>query len=149
MKVALVMEQDLAAVGVKLHLNKIQGQAIYIGQKRHTIPMEFWDWVPNFNDPKDTLDFLVNGERLTDDGNINTAFYSSPEVNRLFHEGAAEVDPAKRLQVYQKIEQHVLEDAPYLFLVHMNVYELHQPWLKGVKARGIWPRRLDNAWIDR
>jgi ABC-type transport system substrate-binding protein len=70
-------------------------------------------------------------------------------VNRLFHLGSAESDPAKRLRVYQRIEKEVFGDAPYLFLVQVDSDELHQPWLKGVKPRAIWPSRLENAWIDR
>jgi ABC-type transport system substrate-binding protein len=149
MKAALAVQQDLAAVGVKVELRKVQGPSSYVVQRRKTVPMAFGNWVPNFSDPKDTLDFLVNGDRITEDNCINTAFYSNAEVNQLFHQGAAEPDPAKRLQIYQRIEEHVFDDAPYLFLVLLNGDELHQPWLKGIKPRALWPRRLENAWIDR
>jgi len=149
MKAALVVQRDLAAVGVKVEFKKIQGQALYIGQKRKTVSMEVWDWSPNFSDPEDTLNVLVNGERITDDGCNNTAFYSSDKVNRLFHMGSAEFDPSKRLRIYQRIEEQVFDDAPYLFLIQVDSDELHQPWLKGVKPRAIWPSRLENAWIDR
>jgi ABC-type transport system substrate-binding protein len=149
MKAALVVERDLAAVGVKVELKKVQGQAVYIGQKRKTVPMEVWDWSPNFSDPADTLNTLVNGERIADDGCINTAFYSSEKVNRLFHLGTEEFDSAKRLRIYERIEEQVFDDAPYLFLIQVDSDELHQPWLKGVRPRAIWPSRLENAWIER
>jgi ABC-type transport system substrate-binding protein len=149
MKAALIVQRDLAAVGVTMELKKVQGQAFYMGQKRKTVPMEIWDWAPNFADPEDALNALVNGERITDDNCMDTAFYSSDKVNQLFHLGAAEFDPAKRLRFYQRIEEQVFDDAPYLFLIQLDLDELHQPWLKGVKPRAIWPRRLENAWIDR
>jgi ABC-type transport system substrate-binding protein len=149
MKAALIVQRDLAAVGIKMELKKVQGQALYVGQKRKTVPMEVWDWAPNFNDPEDSLNSLVNGERITDESCLDTAFYSSDKVNRLFHRGSAEFDPAKRLRIYQRIEEQVFDDAPYVFLIQVDTDELHQPWLKGVKPRAIWPARLENAWIDR
>ena len=105
MKAALVVQSDLAAVGINADLKKVQGAANFIGQKRKTVPMEMWDWSPNFTDPEDTLNSLVNGERISGDNCIDTAFYSSDKVNRLFHQGTAESDPAKRLRIYGRIRR--------------------------------------------
>jgi len=147
---ALRVQQDLAAVGVTLELKIVSYQALLDeGQRRGHVAMSIWDWLADFNDPKDTLDFLVNGERITDDGCLNVAFYSNPRVNELFHRAAPELDRGKRLQLYQELERIVADDAPWIFLFQKNDYALRQVWLKGFTIRSHWPQRLENVWLDK
>lgn len=44
----------------------------------------------------------------------NTMQYSNPEVDRLLAEGANELDPAKRVPIYQRLEQVMRDDLPFL-----------------------------------
>ena len=149
-QIALAVNQDLAAVGVTVQLNVVSVQALNDGgQRRKHVPMALWDWVANFNDPKDTLDFLVNGERIVDEGCLNCAFYSNSIVNELFHQAAPELDAGNRLRLYQKLERIVVDDAPWIFLYNADSYTLHQESLKGYKIRSVWPPRLENVWLDK
>jgi ABC-type transport system substrate-binding protein len=148
-KIAVVVEHDLRKLGVKLDVQLVNTSVLLNqGQTRKRVPMAVWDWIANFNDPKDTLDLLVNGDRITEEGCLNVAFYSNPQVNELFRQAAREMDAAKRLQLYREIERLVVEDAPWIFLCNMNRYQLRQPWLKGFKMRAVWPQRLENVWLD-
>jgi peptide/nickel transport system substrate-binding protein len=144
------VQQDLAAVGVTVQLNPVGSQALQdAGGRRKNVPMAVWTWLANFNDPKDTLDFTVNGERIVDKGCYNFAFYSNPRVNELFHQAAPELDVGKRLRLYQELEGIVVDDAPWIFLFNVDNYNFRQESLKGYKMRSIWPDRLENTWLDR
>jgi len=44
----------------------------------------------------------------------NTMQYANPEVDDLLAQGASELDRAKRLPIYQKLEQVIREDLPFL-----------------------------------
>jgi ABC-type transport system substrate-binding protein len=102
------------------------------------------------DEPKETLDFLLNGDNITDQWSANTAFYSEPEVQRMFRTAAAETDEARRLALYQQIEQRIVDDAPWIFICHGNLEMVRQPWLQGARILPSWPPvRLENAWIDR
>ena len=149
-QIALAVKQDLAAVGVTVQLNVVSATALLDGgQRRKRVPMALWDWLANFDDPKDTLDFLVNGERIVEEGCLNCAFYSNTNVNRLFREAAPKREPDERLRLYQQLERTVVEEAPWIFLFNLNRHTLHQESLKGYKIRSIWPERLENVWLEK
>ena len=61
-----------------------------------------------------------------------------------------ELDPARRLQLYHEIERLVVEDAPWIFLIHLNTETACQPWLKGYRVRRFFPAiHLENCWLER
>jgi len=100
------------------------------------------------------MNYAVNKEalvrELTEEGCLNNAFYSSPKVQQLWQAAATELDADRRRQLYQQIERLIVEDAPWIFLCQMNHPSISQPWLKGVRIRGLWPSaRLENCWIER
>jgi len=149
-QIALLVQQDLAAVGVTVQLHQVSGAALLDeAGRRKAVPMSIWSWGADFDDPKDTLDFLVNGERIVDDGCLNYAFYSNLRVNELFHQAAPELDSRKRLGLYQELERMVADDAPWIFLFNGDYYTLHQAWVKGYKMNSIWPDRLEEVWLDK
>jgi ABC-type transport system substrate-binding protein len=46
----------------------------------------------------------------------DTSHYKNPEVDALMKQAAAEVDTAKRTQMYHKIQAMILDDAPWVFV---------------------------------
>jgi peptide/nickel transport system substrate-binding protein len=46
----------------------------------------------------------------------NAAFYKNERLDRLFDEGAATADQARRAETYRQIQKLVMEDAPWLFV---------------------------------
>ncbi|MBS4224346.1 glutathione ABC transporter substrate-binding protein [Lederbergia citrea] len=58
----------------------------------------------------------------------NRSFYENPEVDKLLDEGRREADPAKREEIYKKVQEHLVEDAPMVF-IH------HQEYLTGVSNK--------------
>ena len=81
---------------------------------------------------------------------MNASFYANPRVQQLCKDAVADADAIRRLEIYRQIESQVVEDAPWIFLIQLNVETLCQPWLKGLKLSGFWPpARLDNCWIER
>ena len=151
MKVALFVQQNLMDVGVTVHLKEVgYSTLVEASGRRRTVPMGVYDWVTIFDDPKETLDTLLNGNNITEERCSNNAFYSNPRVDQLFRDAVAESDATRRLEIYREIEGLVVQDAPWIFLVQLNTEMIVQPWLKGFKPRGFWPTaRLENTWIER
>jgi peptide/nickel transport system substrate-binding protein len=46
----------------------------------------------------------------------DTSHYKNPEVDKLMQQAAAEVDHAKRIQMYAQIQKMILDDAPWIFV---------------------------------
>ncbi|MCW1927753.1 glutathione ABC transporter substrate-binding protein [Bhargavaea beijingensis] len=55
----------------------------------------------------------------------NKSFYGNPEVDKLLDAGRAETDEAKRKQIYNQLQQILIEEAPIAY-IH------HQEYLAGV-----------------
>lgn len=69
----------------------------------------------------------------------NRTFYENAEVDALLDEGRRESDPAKRIELYNKVQEHLIDDAPM-------VYIHHQEYLLGVSNK-IEGFEIDEAGI--
>lgn len=62
---------------------------------------------------------------------VNNSFYSNPEIDRLLDEGRSEIDPAKRADIYHRVQKILVEDSPLI-------------WLIDVQYVSVFNRRLHN-----
>lgn len=150
LRVVHAVQQQFQAAGVWVDIREVSYPALLESTgMRRTVPMCFWNWLTIFDDPKETLDSLLNGEKISDSGSMNNAFYSNPLVQKLFQAADLERDAARRMDIFRQIERQVVEDAPWVFLLQLDTELLAQPWLKGLEPRGFWPpARLEKCWIE-
>jgi ABC-type transport system substrate-binding protein len=64
-------------------------------------------------------------------------------------EAAFITDQNRRLGLYQAAEEIIVDEAPWVFLYHPNMYILRQAWLKGLKLNPVWPIRYEKMWIEK
>lgn len=65
----------------------------------------------------------------------NRTFYTNPEVDALLEEARKEIDETKRQELYDEVQEILVDDAPMMY-VH------HQAYLSGVS------NSVKNYWID-
>jgi ABC-type oligopeptide transport system substrate-binding subunit len=118
-------------------------------QRRKAAAVSYAAWSEDFPDPSNYLDALFNGETISDRDCQNLAFYNNPDVNALLKTAASSLNVKERLGLYQKAEALIVDDAPWVFLVCLKQYVLHQPWVKNTKPHVVWPFRFEKMWIDR
>lgn len=106
--ISLYVQQKLKAVGVEVELKNMDSTA----------------WVQKFVDMQATdFELALTGYIMgydpdsyrilfTSDGDSNYTHYNNPEVDKLFNEGAGEVDATKRGEDYKKIQELIADDAP-------------------------------------
>ncbi len=63
----------------------------------------------------------------------NSANYSNPEFDRLFEQALRLQASPERTALYEKMEDIVIEDAPWIFNFHRRFVYVRQPWLKNHK----------------
>jgi ABC-type transport system substrate-binding protein len=80
---------------------------------------------------------------------LNRAFYSNPKVDALLNDAATEQNRQKRLQMYQRIEQMVMNDAPWVPLVHTERYVVTQPWIKDYQLHPMWSARYEYVSVTK
>ena len=148
-KIALLVQNDLEQVGIQTELQIVSGPSYLDAiQRRKEVPFAILDWLPNFNDPKDTLKSLLSGEAIKEEGSLNMAFWSNAKVDELFREADLEMDPDRRLSLYHEIEVMIVDEAPWIFLLQSDSNFYTQPWLMGFTPRPVWPPRLEKTWIQ-
>ncbi len=68
-------------------------------------------WGADYPDPENFLDLLFHSES---EGNRTN--YSNPEVDAILEEARVEQDPARRFELYNQVEEMILDDAPWVLL---------------------------------
>jgi len=78
---------------------------------------------PAFGNPKfrQAVLYAINRQSISDNLYKGTAtpvscLYGNPELDKLLDQGVAEMDPAKRPEIYQQACKMMSEDLPWLFL---------------------------------
>ncbi|MFB3819640.1 MAG: ABC transporter substrate-binding protein [Candidatus Methylomirabilales bacterium] len=61
----------------------------------------------------------------------NASGYSVPEMDKMLDDARAESDSKKREELYHRIVDRTLEDAPKIYHVHVNYVRLHRKGLVG------------------
>jgi peptide/nickel transport system substrate-binding protein len=66
----------------------------------------------------------------------NNAQYANPEVDALLDKGARTFDPVSRRAIYQKVQEIVRRDLPFLPLYQINVVQGNKKGISGVVPNG-------------
>jgi oligopeptide transport system substrate-binding protein len=85
-----------------------------------------WGWCADYPDPENFADVLFHSGSPQ-----NLGGYSNPELDKLLESARVERDVTKRIQMYQRAERMIVDDAPVLFTVHSLSYELAKPYVHG------------------
>jgi len=73
-------------------------------------------WVSDNGDPDNFLFPLFHSRSFGRPG--NTSFYRSREVDEMIEQARSERSRKRRRQMYQEVEEMIVEDAPWIFISH-------------------------------
>ncbi len=148
-RIAEVIEQNLADVGVTVKLNAVNYNVFLpAAGMRKKLAFSFSGWYQDYPDPSDFLDVLFSSSVITDTECNNMAFYSSEKADQLMDAGDKETDPERRMRDYEEAEQVIVDDAPVVPLVDSVEIWMRQPWLKGFKLHPVWLVRYEELSIS-
>lgn len=100
-------------------------------------------WGADYPDPQNFLDILFHSG--TED---NLGEYSNPEVDALLEKARVEQNPAKRISLYQEIEQLLVDNAACLPLFFSVSFTLVKPYVKDLPLAPLWLPRLKYVSIE-
>jgi oligopeptide transport system substrate-binding protein len=115
-KLVQSMQADLKAVGVDAEI-KTMDRATYYNFSSDAAKTELGtsDWFLDFPDPVDWIvPFFTEANAVQ--GGLNTAYYVDPWVEQATDEAQKMTDAEARLAKYTEIQQHIMEQAPYVTL---------------------------------
>ncbi len=93
---------------------------------------------------------LFHTDSIETGGRFNRWQLSDPEIDALIEAGDEEVDPAKRMEIYQEFQQKIVEMAPHIPIYNQLRYRVFTPALKGyhVSPVGATPF-MHEVWLEK
>ncbi|MCS7260973.1 MAG: peptide ABC transporter substrate-binding protein [Anaerolineae bacterium] len=120
-------------LGVELHVQQTDWATYLRDLNDPNNTNQMWGgeagWIADYPDPHNFLDVLFRCNSRQ-----NHSFYCNPEVDQLLDQAAVEQDPQVRESLYRRVEQMVINDAPWVPLFFDVQYWLVKPYVK-------------NAWL--
>jgi oligopeptide transport system substrate-binding protein len=83
-------------------------------------------WCADYPDPENFADALFHSGAQQ-----NLGHYSNPDLDKLLEQARVERDVARRMGMYQRAEQLIVDDAAAVFLSHALSFVLVKPHVKG------------------
>ncbi|HBG93520.1 MAG: hypothetical protein A3J81_07995 [Nitrospirae bacterium RIFOXYB2_FULL_43_5] len=125
---AEVIQSYLKEVGIKANIKQLEWSA-YKDAINKGEPDMFWlGWFADYPDPENFLFPLFHSENLGPAGNRSR--YKNPAVDSLIEKGQHAQTAKERDMYYEKAENIIVDDAPWVFFWHKTDYTLRQPSVK-------------------
>ena len=144
--VSLDMEVVLAMweknLGIKTEFQQTEFATFLKDLNKRRFQMFDIGWIADYPDPENFLDILFYS-----DSSNNHTNYSNPEVDALLEQARVETDETLRFRLYNRVEQMILDDAPWVplwysgeryLLVKPNVHDYLQTPLIIPKLRYVY-----------
>ena len=103
-----------------------------------------WGWCADYPDPQNFLDLLFHSDSYENKFN-----YANDKVDNLLNEAAVETKPTRRISLYQRAEEIILDDWVAVPLWYDSQLLLVQPYVKGFVPTPIGVPQLQNIYIER
>jgi peptide/nickel transport system substrate-binding protein len=140
---AQVLQQQLAAVGVKLKLDQVSSNALYDLEAKGSIQMAVGGWYMIQPTPADEVNALyVSG------ASDNFNYYSNAQVDALAKQALSVFDEGQRNQLYSQIEQLISADAPSIWLGTTDWVAGVNPAIENYHYRGELYGYYDRLWFS-
>jgi oligopeptide transport system substrate-binding protein len=135
-------------LGVDVELNPVEPTTYSVLFKDPgTTPQMFvMGWCADYPDPQNWLSVCWH----SDSSFAARTAYANPDFDALVNEADATVDPVKRMELYQKAQDLLVDSVPAIFMWNsVNAY-LVKPWVKGLDTtpQDEWPGWINPIGID-
>ena len=80
---------------------------------------------------------------------FNFTGYSNPELDALLDQGRQTLDQEERKQIYDQIQQILIDDLPYIVTFTTTNVDAWQPYLQGYTTRPDSAVIFKNTWLDQ
>ncbi len=118
-------------LGVRPRIQQVEFATFLQQVDRGQFDMMTLGWIADYLDPEDFLDILFHSQSLD-----NRTGYAHPEVDRLLEQARTmptDTEEARqaRLRIYQQAEQIIVQDSPWIPLLHPRSAYVVKPYVQG------------------
>lgn len=113
------------ALGIEVELRSLDWKVYLSALHKGDYQLARSAWSGDYNDPNTFLEMFIS------DNELNQTNWSDPEFDRLLAAAAGEINPAIRLQLFEKAEQRLIDGAPIIPIVFNKNKFLIRPEVQG------------------
>lgn len=140
----ILVQQNLKAVGIDMQINNMPASVVW---GEYTVKSQFdtlmVGWEPSFGMDPDYSSRTHSKEIPVETGHgSNYVQYKNPEADKLLEDGLRETDPAKRKEIYWKLQEILLDDLPFAPIFGYNMIMGYKDTLLNYKPN---PYCVDNS----
>ena len=141
------MKKALEAVGFRVEFKYLPDWPAFskmLGEAK--LPMFVYAWFADVPDADNFLFKLFHSESPR-----NLFGYKNPVVDDLLLRARGEADMPRRVELYRRVEQLVLDDAPIVPVWHYTYERIFQRYVRSVEVNGLGDPYipLRKIWLDR
>lgn len=115
-QIAQVVQQELAAIGIKVQIKQVDSTTLFNDQNNGKYHFLYTSWTNDIPDPDELVSFAMDYK----DGGASSfyTYYNNPQTIKLSQAGEQSSDPATRQKYYYQIQQIWARDVPFLALFY-------------------------------
>ena len=129
--IAEAVQAQLGQFNITVNLASTEVGAHYDAVRRGDYEFFRAGWAGDYNDPDNFLYTLFCSDNFGAKGNY--CRYKNDMVDTLLRDARKEPDPAKRVEMYKKAEQQIVDDAVWLFLYYQTTSFVSRPEVRNIK----------------
>jgi peptide/nickel transport system substrate-binding protein len=128
-----MITRDLAAVGIRTEIHyETDWPRFSQLLEEHRLPMFPYAWYADVPDPDNFLFELFHSRSPR-----NFFGYANPLVDQLLFSARQVGDATRRVELYRRAEQTILDDAPVIPISHHTYERVFQPYVRSVEVNGL------------
>ncbi|GAE26742.1 dipeptide-binding ABC transporter [Halalkalibacter wakoensis JCM 9140] len=118
---AAAIQSDLSKVGIDVTIQTLEWgtylDKVFVPVEENDMDMHQMSWIGDNGDPDNFLYALLGGEQWPTAG-FNSSYYENAEVDELLKEARITKDKGERTEMYEKAQELIMEDAPWVIIDH-------------------------------
>ncbi len=131
---AQIFQNALKSIGVQMDLRSVDGATFFDRVQKGKMQAAFLAW--NLTPDPDVFDLFHSSQHPPNGFNI--VQYSNPEVDQMLDQVRAELDPAKRIEIFHQLHARLAEDVPFIWTIQPSIKWAVSKRLRDVKeAKGL------------
>jgi peptide/nickel transport system substrate-binding protein len=124
---SVIVQNMLAQININVEIVSVEFATFLAAVTAGQQDMHVLSWNNGMADPDYGLT-LYNSANI---GASNRFRYNNPEVDRLLLAGREELDPKRRLEIYEEAQRIIVRDVPAVFLMHGEELVALSPQIAG------------------
>ena len=142
------MIKQYAKLGIQLVIRNTDYNRFQDKMKKGTAQIFQWGWNADYPDPENFMFLLYGPNNKVDAQGENAANYQSDAFDALFEKMKNMPNSEQRLQLIDKMNAIVREDAPWVFGFNPMSFSLHHSWYSNAKPNKMANNTLKYKNLD-